>query len=192
MGPRERGYEMLTLASLLYSAGCIPAPPYIPCFSSRLVGPIAAALSCQGLSHNIPDLFGARRMMAPTIVTALAAILSVSSAPLAAAAPGSLPLFSRQTAGNCTSSSFTVPSWYIREFKTTSATEAAFSLQNRATGLSAALSCKSGASVGAWACTASGPISDFPLQVAVQVKDGKASVEVQQSWSCNDRDPARP
>lgn len=129
--------------------------------------------------------------MAPTILNALAAILLVSCTPLAAAAPKTLPISSRQTAGNCTSSSFTVPSWYIREFKTTSATDASFSLQNRATGSSTVLSCKAAGSEGALACTSSSG-SDPSLQVALQVKDAKANIQVQQAWSCNDRDPSRP
>lgn len=133
-----------------------------------------------------------RHKMVRSIATALAVLLSTSSAPLADAVPNGLGLVTRQSTENCTSSSFTVPSWYIREFKTSSATEASFSLQNRATGSSAALTCKTGASESGWSCTASSSASDPSLHVALQVKCAKASIEVQQSWSCSDRNPSRP
>ncbi|KAK4446952.1 hypothetical protein QBC34DRAFT_468682 [Podospora aff. communis PSN243] len=103
----------------------------------------------------------------------------------AAAAPNAI--VPRQTSpANCTTNSFTIPSWYVQEFKTV-ASDATFAIQNRATGASTALTCKSGSGEG-WSCSS----SDTTLQVSLEVKEKTASVDVKQSWSCNDRNPASP
>ncbi|KAK0641859.1 hypothetical protein B0T16DRAFT_496482 [Cercophora newfieldiana] len=103
----------------------------------------------------------------------------------AAAAPNAL--VSRQApASNCTTNSFTIPSWLVQEFKT-GASDASFAIQNRATGSSTTLTCKAGSGPG-WSCSS----SDTTLQVSLDIKDKKAGVEVKQSWSCNDRNPASP
>lgn len=115
---------------------------------------------------------------------ALAAFGIVLSS-FAAAAPNAL-VPRQASASSCTTNSFTIPSWYVQGFKT-GASDASFGIQNRATGFSTALTCKPGSGPG-WSCSS----SDTTLQVSLEVKDKKASVQVKNSWSCNDRNPASP
>ena len=96
------------------------------------------------------------------------------------------------SAANCTSSSFTIPSWYVREFKTSSGTgTGAFTLQNRATGDLTDFLCQV---VGeGWECVRS-PLSPITaLRASLKMLgETTASVQVQDSWMCNDRDPLKP
>src|SRR5512140_238710 len=115
--------------------------------------------------------------MALAFVTTLA-VLSASHS-LVAAAPNALA--ARQETASCTSASFTIPSWYINEFKS-SETNASFTVQNRASGSSTSLICNPATSSAgtAWLCGSTDP----SLQVWIQIKDAKVGVEIHQSWSC--------
>ncbi|KAK3353989.1 hypothetical protein B0T25DRAFT_480581 [Lasiosphaeria hispida] len=118
------------------------------------------------------------------------AVLSASASLFVAAAP-SLLAERETTAANCTSSSFTIPSWFVNDFQTRGA-NTSFSVLNRATGSSFLLGCQAVGSSSDLKCSTSGSASDPSLQISLQVKDKSASIKVQQSWSCNDRNPNHP
>ncbi|KAK0621994.1 hypothetical protein B0T17DRAFT_509287 [Bombardia bombarda] len=127
-------------------------------------------------------------------------LLVVSADPLsfASAAPSNLISARQQTPeisnSNCTTNSFTVPSWFIHDFHTEPSDTVSFSLLNRATNASVGLSCPAkGSEASSWsACGLSGTSSDDYLQVSVQVKQDSAGIQVRQSWSCDDRDQGHP
>ncbi|KAK3389881.1 hypothetical protein B0H63DRAFT_428441 [Podospora didyma] len=95
-----------------------------------------------------------------------------------------------QANANCTTNSFTVPSWYVEEFKKGGpGSDVTFELLNRATNVSVELQCDA---QDTWSnCTTVGSSDPF-LQASVLVKSATASVQVQQSWSCSDRDATKP
>ncbi|KAK0620870.1 hypothetical protein B0T14DRAFT_481973 [Immersiella caudata] len=114
------------------------------------------------------------------------AVLGFVLSSFAAAAPNTL--VPRQTsAANCTTNSFTIPSWFVHDFQTGIA-EARLTVQNRATGSSTPLTCRPTGPDAGYSCVS----GDVTIQVSLQVGDNKATVHVKQSWSCNDRNPASP
>ncbi|KAK3323236.1 hypothetical protein B0T19DRAFT_462686 [Cercophora scortea] len=127
--------------------------------------------------------FNIAKTMARHIVLALAA------ATLVAGAPSSSTKI--QAVANCTTNSFAIPSWFIEDFAIKDGI-AKFSLLNRATNSTFGLSCNTKAANASGACVASG-LSDASLSASVQaVKSNLATVQVQQSWTCDDRNPAKP
>ncbi|KAK0732210.1 hypothetical protein B0H67DRAFT_478554 [Lasiosphaeris hirsuta] len=126
--------------------------------------------------------------MALTLAASFA-VLSASTSLLVTAAPSLLAERQASTA-DCTSSSFTIPSWFVNDFQT--GPGASFSILNRATGSSFSVACQAAGSGSDLKCSTSGSASDPSLQISLQVKDKLASIKVQQSWPCSDRNPSRP
>ena len=97
----------------------------------------------------------------------------------------------------CTTNSFQIPSWFIQDFSTRGLNGTSFGLLNRATNTSVQLTCagKSSSSSSGWAaCTSTGnKTASDALGAWVKVAGSEAaSVQVQQSWTCNDRDASKP
>ena len=97
----------------------------------------------------------------------------------------------------CTTNSFQIPSWFIQDFSTRGLNGTSFGLLNRATNTSVQLTCagKSSSSSSGWAaCTSTGnKTAADALGAWVRVAGSEAaSVQVQQSWTCNDRDESKP
>ncbi|KAK3312170.1 hypothetical protein B0H66DRAFT_608445 [Apodospora peruviana] len=116
-------------------------------------------------------------------------------AALAAAAPSTIPRAQQIQASNtnCTTNSFSIPSWFINNFHAGS-NAATFSLLNRVTSSSVELTCQTGEGAESWStCAApSGSETDASLQASIQVKAASAVVQVKQSWSCDDRNTTKP
>ncbi|KAK3688778.1 hypothetical protein B0T22DRAFT_512543 [Podospora appendiculata] len=119
-----------------------------------------------------------------------AATLVANTSPILAAGAPSTPS-NTQAIANCTTNSFAIPSWFIEDFAIKDGI-AKFSLLNRATNSIFGLSCNTKASNASSACVASRS-TDASLSASVQaVKGVSATVQVQQSWTCDDRNPAKP
>lgn len=93
----------------------------------------------------------------------------------------------------CTSKSFSIPSWLIRNLERSTGGDVSFSLLNRATNTTAGLACSTEES--GWnACS---PLegttpSKGELEVSVQVTESSTAVRVKQTWTCDDRGTVYP
>jgi hypothetical protein len=110
-------------------------------------------------------------------------LVLVTSAVLASAQFGPPP-----TVATCTSSSFTIPSWFVKDLRYASASgNASFHLINRATNYTADLACQVGGN-GWSACSIQGSAwTNETLKASIQVTGMSAQVIVNQTWTCNER-----
>lgn len=141
-------------------------------------------LSCIQYSHQmIPGNF----RMGFTI--AAIGLLGLPSAPTATAA---FQEKIQASSVNCTTNSFSIPSWFIQDFRSESG-KASFRVSNRASESTYGLECEPrSATDSAWTCVTAGSSTDDPsLQVFIHVKPSSAVVQVKQSWACDDRNPAK-
>lgn len=98
----------------------------------------------------------------------------------------------------CTTYSFTIPSWFIKDLQYSGAAtpstsgNVSFNLLNRATNYTADMACEVGNS--GWnTCSVQGqPGSNETLQASVQVNGTWAQLLVNQTWTCNDRNESDP
>ncbi|CAP65119.1 uncharacterized protein PODANS_5_7010 [Podospora anserina S mat+] len=131
---------------------------------------IPGSLSDDGLwwSRQLCLVLGVMTMARLWFVGAAALGVSLASAQAVISAQG------------CTSRSFTIPSWFVEDLTATEG-GASFSLLNRATNQTAEYTCQGGN------CSAEEEIED--LVASVQISGTRASVSVNQTWSCSDRTP---
>jgi len=84
--------------------------------------------------------------------------------------------------GKCIDKSLSIPSWVIRDFKSTAQGSATFSVTNRASDTSGSVRCASSA------CTVSG---NAALSVSMSSGSGNPVVTLKEAWMCNDNDLER-
>lgn len=113
--------------------------------------------------------------------------IALSGLLLATGSSAALGARSQASSPNCTTNSFTIPSWFIKDFRAEAETKASFQVYNRASDATYDMQCQSRDSV--WSCAES---SNPSLQLSLEVKPTSAKVEVNESWSCNERNPAKP
>ncbi|KAK3937731.1 hypothetical protein QBC46DRAFT_356387 [Diplogelasinospora grovesii] len=119
-------------------------------------------------------------------------LFAVLFAAAAAATPSSISQ-AQASVGNCTTNSFTVPSWYVREFHSASGA-VTLDLQNRASNSTASLTCQTGNATSTWSKCASKE-NTASLDASVQLSGGAAAaagVQVRQTWVCDDRNTTKP
>ena len=115
-------------------------------------------------------------MLSPTIFLQLAATALLVSA------QGPRP------AGGCTTNSFTIPSWLVQDLKyQPGSAKASFSILNRPTNTSTDATCQ--VNKDGWSSCVTG---DESFLAQIRVQDTLATVSVNQTWSCNDRNEANP
>ncbi|KAL1902495.1 hypothetical protein Sste5346_001476 [Sporothrix stenoceras] len=90
----------------------------------------------------------------------------------------------------CTTSSFSIPSWYVQNLTSSSAGVASFHVVNRANNDSADVTCPSGA--GWKECQLGGTGNKPALVPRIQVNGTTAHIALNQTWMCNDRNLSQP
>jgi hypothetical protein len=80
--------------------------------------------------------------------------------------------------GQCTDKSLSIPSWVIRDYKSTGAGSASFTVENRASDTSASVDCSSST------CTVSGA----ELTAALSSEGAATVVELKETWTCDDNE----
>ncbi|CAK7213090.1 hypothetical protein SBRCBS47491_001684 [Sporothrix bragantina] len=116
----------------------------------------------------------------------------VSRSVLLLASPAAVLLASAQVGpprspiiAGCTTSSFSIPSWWVQNLTTTSSS-ASFHVVNRATNDSAEVTCPAGSG---WQACSFGKTSPANLTISgsVQLNGTTAHLALNQTWTCNDR-----
>ncbi len=102
------------------------------------------------------------------------------------------------TGPGCTINSFTIPSWFIQDFRyskaSNSSSSASFRVLSRATITSVEVACGDPAGSTGWSrCSVKADKADTPTPEAfLQISGSTARLLVNETWSCGDKSPSKP